>query len=71
MQKSDLKKTYLAIITMLLAILCVDFYMVVIKFLGDDYSIIQLSLFRNASAIIPLFFLLIFILLIRNFLANL
>tara|TARA_B110001452_G_C15217398_1_gene422123 strand:- start:910 stop:1872 length:963 start_codon:yes stop_codon:yes gene_type:complete len=57
---SDIKNTYLAIITMLLAILCVDLYMVVIKFLGDDYSIIQLSLFRNASAIIPLFFLLIF-----------
>ena len=46
-EKSDLKKTYLAIITMLLAILCVDFYMVVIKFLGDDYSVVQLALFRN------------------------
>ena len=59
-EKSDLKKTYLAIITMLLAILCVDFYMVVIKFLGDDYSIVQLALFRNAAAIIPLSLLLLF-----------
>ena len=33
-EKTDLKKTYLAIFTMLLAILCVDIYMVVIKFLG-------------------------------------
>tara|TARA_B110000444_G_scaffold133063_1_gene125035 strand:- start:468 stop:1400 length:933 start_codon:yes stop_codon:yes gene_type:complete len=59
-EKSDLKNTYIAIATMLLAILCVDLYMVVIKFLGDDYSIIQLSLFRNAAAIIPLFLVLIF-----------
>jgi RarD protein len=59
-EKSDLKKTYLAIITMLLAILCVDFYMVVIKFLGDDYSVVQLALFRNAAAIIPLCLLLFF-----------
>jgi len=59
-EKVDLKKTYLAIVTMLLAVLCVDLYMVVIKFLGDDYSVIQLALFRNASAIIPLFLLLLF-----------
>ena len=59
-QKVDLKKTYLAIATMLLAVLCVDLYMVVIKFLGDDYSVVQLALFRNASAIIPLFLLLLF-----------
>ena len=32
----DIKKTYLAISLMLLAILCVDSYMVVIKFLGDE-----------------------------------
>ena len=55
----DLKKTYLAIATMLLAVLCVDLYMVVIKFLGNDYSVVQLALFRNASAIIPLFLLLL------------
>ena len=59
-EKVDLKKTYLAIVTMLLAVLCVDLYMVVVKFLGDDYSVIQLALFRNASAIIPLFLLLLF-----------
>ena len=59
-EKSNLKNTYLAIATMLLAVLCVDFYMVVIKFLGDDYSIVQLALFRNAAAIIPLFLLLLF-----------
>ena len=59
-EKVDIKKTYLAITTMLLAVLCVDLYMVVIKFLGDDYSIIQLALFRNAAAIIPLFLLLLF-----------
>ena len=58
-QKVDLKKTYLAIATMLLAVLCVDLYMVVIKFLGNDYSVVQLALFRNASAIIPLFLLLL------------
>ena len=45
---------------MLLAILCVDSYMVVIKFLGNDYSIIQLTVFRNVSAVIPLILLLFF-----------
>ena len=58
--KNDLKKTYLAITTMLMAVLCVDLYMVVIKFLGDDYSVIQLALFRNIAAIIPLFLLILF-----------
>ena len=59
-EKTDLKKTYLAITTMLLAILCIDLYMVIIKFLGDEYSIIQLTLFRNIAAIIPLFLLILF-----------
>ena len=59
-EKTDLKKTYLAIATMLLAILCIDLYMVIIKFLGDEYSIIQLTLFRNVAAIIPLLFLILF-----------
>ena len=59
-ETTSLKTTYLAIATMLLAVLCVDFYMVVVKFLGDDYSIVQLALFRNAAAIIPLFLLLLF-----------
>ena len=59
-EKTDLKNTYLAIITMLLAILCVDMYMVVIKFLGDEYSVIQLAVFRNIAGIIPLFVLILF-----------
>ena len=45
---------------MLLAILCIDLYMVIIKFLGDEYSIIQLTLFRNVAAIIPLLLLILF-----------
>ena len=59
-EKSDIKKTYLAVATMLLAILCIDLYMVIIKFLGDEYSIIQLTLFRNIAAIIPLLLLILF-----------
>ena len=59
-EKSDIKKTYLAVATMLLAILCIDLYMVIIKFLGDEYSIIQLTLFRNITAIIPLLLLILF-----------
>ena len=60
-EKANLKKTYLAIVTMLLAILCVDSYMVVIKFLGKDYSVLQLTVFRNAFAIIPLALLIFFV----------
>lgn len=59
-EKLDIKKTYLAVATMLLAILCIDLYMVIIKFLGDEYSIIQLTLFRNVAAIIPLILLILF-----------
>ena len=59
-ENTDLKKTYLAIITMLLAILCVDMYMVVIKFLGDEYTVIQLAVFRNIAGVIPLFILILF-----------
>ena len=59
-EKVDLKKTYLAVATMLLAILCIDLYMVIIKFLGDEYSIIQLTLFRNVAAVIPLLLLILF-----------
>ena len=59
-EKTDLKNTYLAIFTMLLAILCVDMYMVVIKFLGDEYSVIQLAVFRNIAGVIPLFVLILF-----------
>ena len=59
-EKVDVKKTYLAVTTMLMAILCVDLYMVVIKFLGDEYSVIQLTVFRNAAGINPLLLLIIF-----------
>ena len=59
-KNTDLKKTYIAIITMLLAILCVDMYMVVIKFLGDEYTVIQLAVFRNIAGVIPLFILILF-----------
>ena len=59
-ENTDLKKTYLAIVTMLLAILCVDMYMVVIKFLGNEYSVIQLAVFRNIAGVIPLFILIVF-----------
>ena len=38
-EKVDVKKTYLAVTTMLMAILCIDLYMVVIKFLGNEYSL--------------------------------
>ena len=56
----DIKKTYLAIATMLMAILCVDLYMVVIKFLGNEYTVFQLAVFRNVAGIIPLFVLILF-----------
>ena len=59
-EKTDLKNTYLAIVTMLLAILCVDMYMVVIKFLGNEYTVIQLAVFRNIAGVIPLFILILF-----------
>ena len=59
-ENTDLKKTYLAIVTMLLAILCVDMYMVVIKFMGNEYTVIQLAVFRNIAGVIPLFILILF-----------
>ena len=59
-EKVDIKKTYLAIVAMLMAILCVDLYMVVIKFLGDEYSVVQLTLFRNFAGVIPLFLMILF-----------
>ena len=59
-RNTEIKKTYLAVATMLLAILCVDSYLVVIKFLGNEYTVIQLTVFRNIAAIIPLFLLLLY-----------
>ena len=37
-KNTEIKKTYLAVATMLLAILCVDSYLVVIKFLGNEIT---------------------------------
>ena len=59
-EKIDIKRTYLAVTTMLMAILCVDLYMVVIKFLGDEYSVVQLAVFRNIAGVIPLILLILF-----------
>ncbi len=59
-EKINIKKTYLAVTTMLMAILCVDLYMVVIKFLGDEYSVVQLAVFRNIAGVIPLILLILF-----------
>ena len=52
--KQNLKKLYLAISAMLLGVFLVDIYGIIIKFLGDTYSTVQLALFRNTFAIIPL-----------------
>jgi len=52
--KKNLKKIYLAISAMLLGVFLVDIYGIIIKFLGDTYSTVQLALFRNTFAIIPL-----------------
>ena len=59
-RKTDLRKTVLAILTMLLGVVCVDLYLVVIRLIGDDYSVFKLAVFRNFFAVIPLIILLIF-----------
>ena len=59
-KKTDLKKTMLAILTMLLGVVCVDLYLVVIRLIGDDYSVFKLAVFRNFFAVIPLLILLLF-----------
>ena len=59
-KKTDLKKTFLAIFTMLLGVVCVDLYLVVIRLIGNDYSVFKLAVFRNFFAIIPLLILLLF-----------
>ena len=46
-EKTDLKKTFLAIFTMLLGVVCVDLYLVVIRLIGNDYSVFKLAVFRN------------------------
>ena len=59
-KKTDLRKTVLAIFTMLLGVVCVDLYLVVIRLIGDDYSVFKLAVFRNFFAVIPLLILLLF-----------
>ena len=44
---------------MLLGIILVDFYGVIIKFLGDKYPSPQLAFFRNFLALLPILFLLL------------
>ena len=58
-EKADFKKTILAIVTMLLGVVCVDLYLVVIRLIGSDYSVLKLAVFRNFFAIIPLLVLLL------------
>ena len=57
-EKSDLQKTFIAIVAMLAGVVCVDLYLVVIRYIGDDYSVFKLAVFRNFFAIIPLLVLL-------------
>ena len=49
--KINVKRVYLSISAMLLGVFFVDVYGIIIKFLGDTYSTMQLALFRNAFAI--------------------
>ena len=51
-------KVFLAIISMLMGIVLVDFYSVIIKSLGNQYSTPQLAFFRNFFALLPVVFLL-------------
>tara|TARA_Y100001970_G_scaffold1560_1_gene1845 strand:+ start:63 stop:995 length:933 start_codon:yes stop_codon:yes gene_type:complete len=57
-EKVDLQKTFIAIVAMLAGVVCVDLYLVVIRYIGDDYSVFKLAVFRNFFAIIPLLILL-------------
>ena len=57
-EKVDLQKTFIAIVAMLAGVVCVDLYLVVIRYIGDDYSVFKLAVFRNFFAIIPLLVLL-------------
>ena len=57
---SSLPKIYIAICAMLLGVVFVDLYGVIIKSLGNIYSTAQLTMFRNAFAVIPLLILFFF-----------
>ena len=54
------KNTFLAISAMVIGVIFIDIHGLIVKYLGGEYSTIQLALFRNTFAIIPLILLLIY-----------
>ena len=48
------KNTFLAITAMVVGVIFIDIHGLIVKYLGGEYSTIQLALFRNTFAIIPL-----------------
>ncbi len=54
------KNTFLAITAMVVGVIFIDIHGLIVKYLGGEYSTIQLALFRNTFAIIPLILLLIY-----------
>ena len=48
------KNTFLAISAMVIGVIFIDIHGLIVKYLGGEYSTIQLALFRNTFAIIPL-----------------
>ncbi len=50
-------KVYLSILLLVLGIIFVDLYGVIIKYFGDVYPMMQLTLFRNVFAVIPVMLL--------------
>ena len=57
---SNQKNTFLAITAMVVGVIFIDIHGLIVKFLGGEYSTIQLALFRNTFAVIPLLLLLIY-----------
>ncbi len=54
------KNTFLAITAMVVGVIFIDIHGLIVKYLGGEYSTIQLALFRNTFAIIPLILLFIY-----------
>ena len=54
------KNTFLAISAMVIGVIFIDIHGLIVKYLGGEYSTIQLALFRYTFAIIPLILLLIY-----------
>ena len=54
------KNTFLAITAMVVGVIFIDIHGLIVKYLGGEYSTIQLALFRNTFAIIPLILLIIY-----------